>query len=114
MHCGHENLHARGVADFCERLTGVDVVNTPLNHFLHHAISGGSTPKYCGFYVTVWDKVFGSEDKEGLQRFMKALDTRTEAEFEAIEIPKYEQLASVSHWSQALTARGGKEATKAA
>ena len=35
------------VADFFEGLLGgVDLVNTPLNHYLHHAISGGSTPKY--------------------------------------------------------------------
>merc|ERR1712070_592413 len=68
LHSGHENMTARKVANYVEGLVGTDLVNTPLNHFLHHAISGGSTPKYCGFYVTLWDKLFGSEDKENLHK----------------------------------------------
>ena len=41
LHSGHENRTARKVAIFFQGLTGTDIINTPLNHFLHHAISGG-------------------------------------------------------------------------
>jgi sterol desaturase/sphingolipid hydroxylase (fatty acid hydroxylase superfamily) len=113
LHSGHENAPARKIADFFEGACGVDLINTPLNHFLHHAISGGSTPKYCGFYVTVWDKLFGSEDKEGLAKFLQGLEGRTEAEFKTIELPQYEQLGSVGHWVEAIKS-GGLKQTKAA
>lgn len=102
LHSGHENIPARSVANFFESILGTDLINTPLNHFLHHAISGGSTPKYCGFYVTTWDKLFGSEDKENLKKYMKDLETRTVEEFAKIHVPKYEVMGSVSFWMKAI------------
>ena len=114
LHSGHENVPARKIANFFERATGgTDLINTPLNHFLHHAISGGSTPKYCGFYITLWDKLFGSEDKESLEKFMKGLETRTEAEFKTIELPQYGQLGNISHWVSTITGGSLKQVKQA-
>jgi sterol desaturase/sphingolipid hydroxylase (fatty acid hydroxylase superfamily) len=111
LHSGHENLTARKVANFFEGITGTDIINTPLNHYLHHAISGGSSPKYCGFYVTLWDKLFGSEDKQNLEKFMKGLETRTKEEYAKVEIPNYEILGSASYWMKAMRLEiSGKEA----
>lgn len=112
LHCGHENITARKVADFVEDHVGTDLINTPLNHFLHHAISGGSTPKYCGFYVTIWDKLFGSEDKENLQKYLKGLETRTAEDFAKISVPNYKVMGSLSFWVKAI--QGTDLATKSA
>ena len=102
LHSGHENRTARTVAIFFQGLTGTDIINTPLNHFLHHAISGGSTPKYCGFYVTLWDKLFGSEDKENLQKFLHGLETRTVEEFAKTNLPDYGVMGNLGYWMQAI------------
>ena len=67
-----------------------------------HAISGGSTPKYCGFYVTLWDKLFGSEDKENLQKFLQGLETRTEEEFAKTDLPDYGVMGNLGYWMQAI------------
>ena len=115
LHSGHANGPAAKIADFVESTTGVDLINRPLNHFLHHAISGGSTPKYCGFYVTIWDKIFGTEDKKSLKGFLQGLETRTQKEFDTIVLPKYSELASVDHWVghfRALKEEEGKENQK--
>jgi sterol desaturase/sphingolipid hydroxylase (fatty acid hydroxylase superfamily) len=106
LHSGHENIPARKAANFFESLLGFDLINTPLNHFLHHAISGGSTPKYCGFYVTIWDKLFGSEDKENLNKYLKGLETRTPEDFAEVQIPNYEVMGSLSFWMKAIHESG--------
>jgi len=98
LHSGHANGPAAKVANMVESVTSVDLINRPLNHFLHHAISGGSTPKYCGFYVTIWDKLFGTEDKESLKGFLTGLESRTLKEFNTIALPDYYELAKTSHW----------------
>ena len=110
LHGGHENVPARKVADFFEKLCGVDIINTPLNHYLHHAISGGSTPKYCGFYVTLWDKLFGSEDKDNLAKMLTGIGSRTEAEFKKIELPEYSALGTIDHWKD--VAKEARKGTK--
>ena len=106
LHSGHENIPARKAANFFESLLGFDLINTPLNHFLHHAISGGSTPKYCGFYVTIWDKLFGSEDKENLNKYLKGLGSRTPEDFAEVKIPNYEVMGSLSFWMKAINESG--------
>ena len=112
LHSGHENIPTRRVANIFENFLGTDLINTPLNHYLHHAISGGSTPKYCGFYVTVWDKLFGSEDKNNLQKTLKKLETRTEAEFKKLDLPNYGALGTWSHWLNAAKVAAGRENVK--
>ena len=113
LHGGHENLTARHIADACERVAGTDVINTPLNHFLHHAISGRSSPVYCGFYVTCWDKLFRTENKAALQRYLDDIYThdkrgavtgfvRTQRDFDILKaqgkIPDYSTLGTLAHW----------------
>eukprot|EP00923_Selenidium_pygospionis_P007956 GHVN01013503.1.p1 GENE.GHVN01013503.1~~GHVN01013503.1.p1 ORF type:complete len:274 (+),score=10.50 GHVN01013503.1:30-851(+) len=36
------------------------LMNTAYNHCAHHAVSIKNKPYYCGFYVKIWDSLFGS------------------------------------------------------
>ena len=52
--------------------------------------------------MTLWDELFGSEDKENLQKFLHGLETRTEEEFAKTNLPDYGVMGNLGYWMQAI------------
>jgi lathosterol oxidase len=70
------------------------IINTPFQHYCHHAISGAKNPYHTGFFFKIWDQLMGSvypgkcfccvcDQKAG---------NRTRAHFAKIKIPDYSVL----------------------
>lgn len=92
LHWGYEHpsLSAHGT-----------IINTSYHHYLHHAISGGSSPYHTGFFLQIWDRLAGSvyhkdcfcavcEQKNG---------KRERKQFDKVVKPDYSVLLDPNFWT---------------
>lgn len=107
LHTGHDVPKLRSIANYVKEKTGGCrfVLNTSAEHYLHHAISGRSSPVYCGFYIKVWDWLLNTHDEVRIEELLADLgpEKRSRKEFEAEvkhKIPDYGQLATFSFWCE--------------
>lgn len=94
LHCGYEHSfispHNR-------------VLNTSFQHYAHHARSSMNSPYHCGFFLKLWDQLFGSlypTQEKGCfcAECARANGERTEEEFRKIPLQDYSRLLSPSFW----------------
>jgi lathosterol oxidase len=89
-------------------------VNTAYEHYYHHAVSGGATPLYTGFFFKLWDQLAGTVSQKPCvcARCEAAKGKRSRAEWEKVEKPDYAPLLSPAFWAGAFSSKA--EAAKAA
>jgi len=91
LHCGHEfdclSAHSYWI-------------NTPHQHYLHHARSIFAKPYHTGFFVKIWDRMFGSLwDKDCLcTECARAKGLRSREIWEKIKLPDYSVMLSWKFW----------------
>jgi len=78
------------------------IVNTSFQHYAHHARSSMNTPYHCGFFLTVWDRLFGTMYPKEKECFCaecaRKNGERTIEAFKKVEIPDYSILLNSSFW----------------
>merc|ERR550525_246427 len=76
------------------------IINTPFQHYCHHAVSGRSTVYHTGFFFKIWDQIAGSMyPKECFCcRCEQRKGNRTLEEFRKIVIPDYSVLLKPSFY----------------
>lgn len=76
------------------------IINTPFQHYLHHAVSGRRTTYHTGFFFKIWDQLAGSVYKKECfcARCEQKKGKRTREAFEKIEKPDYSVLLQPSFW----------------
>jgi len=93
LHCGYE--HALISAHN-------PVINTSFQHYAHHAKSSMNTPYHCGFFLKIWDQLFGCvypQKKECIcAECARKAGERTLEEYQKIVIPDYGILTKPSFW----------------
>jgi Delta7-sterol 5-desaturase len=73
------------------------MLNTSYHHYTHHAISAMGRPIYTGFFVKIWDHIFGSTNPNACS-CVECRPRRTEKEWEKTLKPDYSVLLSPSWW----------------
>merc|ERR1712086_91940 len=75
-------------------------VNTPFQHYLHHAKSVYMKPYHTGFFIKVWDRMFGSmyDKKCVCAECARKEGKRTFEAWEKIEKPDYSVLLDYRFW----------------
>jgi Delta7-sterol 5-desaturase len=78
-------------------------INTSFQHYVHHAKSTFRKPMHTGFFLKVWDQMFGSLYTEGTDtclcaRCSTARGERTREAYDLIDKPDYSVLRSPSYW----------------
>ena len=88
IHWGHESqyLHAHN-----------PIINTPFQHYCHHAVSGPGTPYHTGFFFKIWDQMAGSVYPRCFcVRCQQANGKRERAQWEKVVKPDYSVLLKPS------------------
>jgi Delta7-sterol 5-desaturase len=74
------------------------IFNTSYHHYTHHAISAIGRPIYTGFFIKLWDNLFGTYlDKCNC---VECRPKRTKKQFDAVEKPDYSVLLCPSYWTK--------------
>jgi len=98
LHWGHE--HPALSADN-------PVINTSFQHYLHHAVSQRRTTYHCGFFLKIWDQLFGTtydhnapDSKCKPAEYAVKAGKRSREEWEKIkkDLPDYSVLLKPSFW----------------
>jgi len=91
IHCGHE---------FEWLSTHNYWINTPFQHYIHHAKSRYMVPYHTGFFIKTWDRLFGSlyDQKCVCAECDRKAGNRTVEQFEKIKIPDYSCLLNWKFW----------------
>jgi len=94
LHCGYEHsfISPHNI-----------VLNTSFQHYAHHARSSMNTPYHCGFFLKIWDQLFGTmypEAEKGCfcAECSRANGERTLDEYQKVVVPDYEKLLQSSFW----------------
>lgn len=82
------------------------IINTSYQHWLHHSVGGCKHLAHTGFFVKIWDQLWGHDlteemFKEGKCTCVKCSRTRgerTREAFEKIEKPDYSVLLKLDFW----------------
>merc|ERR1712146_360854 len=76
------------------------IVNTPFQHYCHHAVSGRRTTYHTGFFFKIWDQLAGTEyEKECFcARCEQKKGKRTREAYEKIVKPDYSVLLQPNFW----------------
>jgi len=78
------------------------IINTPYQHYCHHAVSGRKTTYHTGFFFKIWDQLAGTEWVKACfcARCEQKNGKRTREQFDLIKktIPDYSILLSPGFW----------------
>ena len=76
------------------------VLNTPYHHHLHHARSTNKKPLHTGFFLQIWDRMFGSvyDGQCFCTRCDAKAGNRTREAYEAVAKPDYSVLLRPGYW----------------
>jgi len=78
------------------------IINTSFQHYAHHARSSMNTPYHCGFFIKLWDSLFGTIYPESKECFCaecaRKKGERTLDEYSKVEVPDYSILLQPSFW----------------
>lgn len=78
-------------------------MNTSYHHYMHHALSIKNKPFYMGFYIKLWDHLFGTKMKGPCRCAVceQVAGRRTQQQYAKVIKPDYSVLLSTSFWSKA-------------
>jgi len=93
LHCGYEHSFVS---------PHNKVINSSFQHYVHHARSSFKSPYHCGFFLKIWDQLFGCcypSDKQCVcAECARARGERTEEEFSQVKVPDYSILLNPGFW----------------
>ena len=93
------------------------IFNTSFQHYAHHAISVKNKPYHTGFFIKIWDQLFGSMYTG--ETVIPALEARkrglrTREAYDKVIKPDYSPLLSLAAWRKALRDDVARAAAKMA
>jgi len=96
LHCGHE-FDCLSAHNYW--------INTPFQHYIHHAKSHKNKPYHTGFFIKVWDRMFGSlyEDKCVCSLCERAEGKRSLERYNKIKKVDYSDLLSLRFWMKGVS-----------
>lgn len=79
------------------------IVNTPFQHYCHHAVSGRTTVYHTGFFFKIWDQLAGSVYPKACfcVRCQQKEGKRERHQWEKLEKPDYSKLLDISFYLSA-------------
>jgi Delta7-sterol 5-desaturase len=82
------------------------IINTAFQHYCHHAKSIRNKPYHTGFFLKIWDQLFGSiyPGKCFCCKCERAAGLRSEELFKNVQIPDYTILLKPSFWFELFSA----------
>eukprot|EP00747_Dinoflagellata_sp_TGD_P210020 gnl/TRDRNA2_/TRDRNA2_83363_c0_seq1.p1 gnl/TRDRNA2_/TRDRNA2_83363_c0~~gnl/TRDRNA2_/TRDRNA2_83363_c0_seq1.p1 ORF type:complete len:381 (+),score=58.08 gnl/TRDRNA2_/TRDRNA2_83363_c0_seq1:100-1242(+) len=75
-------------------------MNTSFQHYCHHARGTVGKPYHCGFFLKLWDQIFGAmyDGDCFCVKCERAKGNRTREQFDQVVVPDYSKLLSPGFW----------------
>lgn len=74
------------------------VLNSSYHHYYHHAVSTKDRPVYTGFFVKLWDQLFGTEARDCRCFECRPPSERSMTKWKEVHKPDYSVLLSPRWW----------------